>query len=308
MPGTTYYIRAYATSWNGTVYGNEQSFVTLQIPEIKTNIISDVTETSAIASGNITRLGIPDASSYGVCWSTSNNPTTSDNISNEGIATSIGSFSSNITGLLTGTKYYVRAYATNSVGTVYGQEISFVTQQLPAVAAIEITDITDNSATFKGNVTAPGIPVATDYGVCWSKTTNPTILNYVTDEGEVRNIGEYKSSLINLDHNTLYYVRAFANNVLGTVYSEQITFQTLKGVGVSDYAFNKIKIYGFNNELIVRSDESIIAEIAVYNLSGEKILSENMNGEVHRIEFLDKGLYIVKLTSSKRFITQKVIF
>lgn len=67
----------------------------------------------------------------GVCWSTSHNPTVNDSHTSEGSGT--GRFSSNISGLATGTTYYVRAYATNSVGTAYGEERSF-TIETPSVA------------------------------------------------------------------------------------------------------------------------------------------------------------------------------
>ena len=125
----TYYVRAYATNSVGTAYGNEVSFTTInnttQLPTVTTSSVSNVTETSATCGGNVTSNGGSNVTARGVCWSTSHNPTTSNSHTINGSDT--GSFTSNITGLTAGTTYYVRAYATNSVGTAYGNEVSFTT-------------------------------------------------------------------------------------------------------------------------------------------------------------------------------------
>ncbi len=85
-----------------------------------------ITATSAVGGGNIPDDGGSAVTARGVCWSTSPNPTLSDNNTQDGSGT--GSFSSSITDLDPNTLYYVRAYATNSAGTAYGNEVSFTTQ------------------------------------------------------------------------------------------------------------------------------------------------------------------------------------
>jgi len=86
---------------------------------------SAITTVSAVSGGNITDDGGAEVTARGVCWGTANNPTISGSKSTDGKG--IGSFTSTITGLTAGTKYYVRAYATNSAGTAYGNEVSFTT-------------------------------------------------------------------------------------------------------------------------------------------------------------------------------------
>lgn len=86
---------------------------------------NSITETSAVSGGNITNDGGSSITARGVCWSTSHNPTITDDTTLSGFGT--GNFTSNITGLTANVTYYVRAYATNSSGTAYGKEISFVT-------------------------------------------------------------------------------------------------------------------------------------------------------------------------------------
>jgi hypothetical protein len=125
--GTTYYVRAYATSNAGTSYGTELSFTTttVVVPTITTTSISNITGTTASGGGNVTSDGGASVTARGVCWSTSTNPTTANSKTTDGTGT--GSFTSSLTGLTRDVTYYVRAYATNSAGTAYGNQVSFTT-------------------------------------------------------------------------------------------------------------------------------------------------------------------------------------
>ena len=95
------------------------------LASITTTSISSNIGTSAVSGGNITNGGGSLVTSRGVCWSTSPNPTTANNSTNDGSGT--GSFTSSLTGLTANTTYYVRAYAINSAGTAYGNQLSFTT-------------------------------------------------------------------------------------------------------------------------------------------------------------------------------------
>ncbi len=95
------------------------------VPVLTTVEITEITENSAISGGNITSEGGDAITVKGVVWSTHSNPTTADNKTIDGEGT--GSFVSNIVGLESETEYYLRAYATNSKGTAYGNTISFQT-------------------------------------------------------------------------------------------------------------------------------------------------------------------------------------
>ena len=83
--------------------------------------------TSATANGNVTAENGASVTDRGACWSTSANPTTSDTCVSNGCGT--GTFTASFTGLSSGTTYHTRSYATNSQGTAYGDDISFVTLQ-----------------------------------------------------------------------------------------------------------------------------------------------------------------------------------
>ena len=126
--GVTYYLRAYATNIAGTAYGIELSFSTPRtpvLPNLTTTPVFSITVTTAQSGGNITDEGGAAVTARGVCWSTAANPTTANSKTADG--SGIGVFTSSVNGLTLGTTYYVRAYATNSAGTAYGNELSFTT-------------------------------------------------------------------------------------------------------------------------------------------------------------------------------------
>jgi M6 family metalloprotease domain len=94
------------------------------LPTISTTSTSSITATNALSGGNITSDGNSAVTARGVCWATASGPTVSNSKTTDG--TGSGIFTSTITGLTAGTVYYVRAYATNGVGTAYGNEVSFI--------------------------------------------------------------------------------------------------------------------------------------------------------------------------------------
>jgi len=115
-------------------------------PSVNTVAVSDITSTTATSGGNITSDGGSMVTAKGICWNTSHDPTTADSKTTNGTGT--GSFTSNLTGLVANTTYYVRAYATNSVGSAYGNEVSFIslasdspTYPGTSLSAVKIGDI-----------------------------------------------------------------------------------------------------------------------------------------------------------------------
>lgn len=94
-------------------------------PTVTTNNVSTITETTATCGGNVTNQGASAVTARGVCWATTQNPTTSNSKTSDGTGT--GTYTSSMTGLTANTTYYVRAYATNSSGTGYGAQVSFTT-------------------------------------------------------------------------------------------------------------------------------------------------------------------------------------
>jgi len=124
---TTYYVRAYVTTDAGTAYGDEKSFTTLQIgiPTLTTNTVILQNTTTVYSGGNITDNGYGAITERGICWGTTSNPTINDSHTAD-VGTGLGTYTQSIQNLQSETTYYVRAYATNSAGTAYGQEEIYV--------------------------------------------------------------------------------------------------------------------------------------------------------------------------------------
>ena len=127
--GMTYHVRAYATNDAGTSYGNEVTFKTLDsllVPTVTTSAVSNVLVKQAQSGGNVLAWGGDTVKARGVCWNTTGDPTIADSKTVNG--NKLGSYSSTLYPLQASTKYYVRAYATNSIGTGYGLVDTFQTQ------------------------------------------------------------------------------------------------------------------------------------------------------------------------------------
>ena len=221
--GTTYYIRAYAINSAGTAYGNQVSFTTLSLPTVTTDTATLITNISANLGGNITGDGGAAVTARGICWSTTPNPTIANNKTANGSGT--GTFTYSLSGLTLGTKYSVRAYATNSVGTSYGNEISFTTTSIvaPTLTTAEASSI-GTTTISGGNIISDGGATITARGVCWSTTQNPTITGNKTSDGTGSE--PFVSTITGLSASTTYYVRAYATNSMGTAYGNQISFKT----------------------------------------------------------------------------------
>lgn len=132
-PSTTYYVRAYAGSSAGIELGNEINFTTLSgILVLSTFDVSTITNTSAVCGGRIIDNQNTTISMSGICFSTDSLPTTGN--STAICPSSTDSFTLTVTGLIPATTYYVRAFATNTYGTQYGNSVKFKT--LPTVGAV----------------------------------------------------------------------------------------------------------------------------------------------------------------------------
>ena len=192
------------------------------IPVVTTSSVTDITQTSATAGGNVTSDGNAEITSRGVCWSTSRNPALSSYKTSDG--TGAGEFISTLAQLTAGTNYYVRAYATNSEGTSYGPEVTFATSPVltASLTTAAVSSITQNSAATGGNIISDGCGSITLRGVCWSRDHNPTIASSKTDDGT--GSGTFTSSITGLRAGTTYYVRSYATNNAGTSYGNELSF------------------------------------------------------------------------------------
>jgi len=187
-------------------------------PILTTQKPTMTTSNSATCGGNIENDGGLTITSIGVCWSTNPNPTINDNITSDGVG--LGKFTTIIGELNAGETYYIRAYIKTTKGVWYGNECIFLTPTLPVVSTGEIKYITQTTATGSGSLTSNGNAIITSNGVCWSTQLNPTISDSKTIGSSTK--GAFFYILNGLTEGNSYYIRAYATNIMGTAYGDNI--------------------------------------------------------------------------------------
>ena len=267
------------------------------IPAIGTLPVDNVSSNSAKSGGIIPRDNGAPVTQRGVCWNTSQNPTINNFKSLNGTGT--GEFISNLDGLTGNTTYYIRAYAINTAGTSYGEEIYFTTedggqQQQPVVVTSAVENITENSALSGGNVTYQGASPVSARGVCWNTSPNPTIVHQKTEDGIGG--GLFTSNITSLDAGTTYYLRAYATNYYGTAYGVEQIFETLEATGNEPIAaFIGSPTSGTAPLTVNFTDQSTNSPTSWAWDFGDGTTSEEQN-PVHTYQ--NTGSYTVQLTAT----------
>jgi len=221
--GQTYFVIAFAINSEGIAYGEELSFCMQIFPTVITFAAENVTNATATVGGEVICNGGSDIIDRGIFWGESPEPQFSGTQVSFGSGT--GSFSGQLEGLDATTTYYVIAYATNIIGTAYGNEISFTTLGLPVVVTSEVTEITENSALVGGNILSDGGDNIIERGVYLGTEPDPELTGSKIAIGS--GTGSYSTTISNLQPATIYFVKAFASNSLGTAFGNQEIFETL---------------------------------------------------------------------------------
>jgi uncharacterized protein (UPF0147 family) len=259
--GTVYYVRAYATNGMGTAYGNQESFTTLDVPALSTNSATEITSTSGLSGGEITADGGADVTVKGVVWDTKELPTIALTTKTSIAGKLPNPFTGKMSPLAIATKYYFRAYATNSVGTAYGdQQVMNTSAVLPVVTIAKLSNMTTSSAVSTAEVTSDGGAMVTARGFIWNTTGNPTIGDgQLITEGT--GMGIFNHTISGLTEGPVYYIRAYATNGVGTVYSAVVT--TFK-ICPSTFTINHYA--GYNGAAVTKT---VTYNVVSSNVSGE---------------------------------------
>ena len=224
VPFTTYYFRAFARNRFATSYGEIKKFETTGPPTVKTGEPGRITINSVEMSINVVDNGGHPVSDAGICYSMLKEPSIDTNVSRFGKGT--GKMEGLVENLDPGTKYHLRAYAVNSEGVAYGDELILFTKKgIAEVLTRGVVNIDYSSATVMADVTDDGGLDVIERGVVWDTVPNPTRRdNYAIVDGTT---GKYEYRISALETGQKYYARAYARNVKGFVYSEPAGFVPL---------------------------------------------------------------------------------
>ncbi|MBK7712361.1 MAG: hypothetical protein IPJ37_16430 [Bacteroidales bacterium] len=199
------------------------------LPVVTTTIPSSITSSTAIIGGNISSDGGSAIQAIGAYYGLSPNPSFESN--NGGIMdneTAVGVYSWQISNLMKGTTYHVRAYARNNYGTSYGNDVSFVTSNtvLPSVYTLDANATSLTTATSGGNIVDDGGGIITERGLCYSTGNySPT-----TDDNKIicgNGTGNFSAELTGLNMLSTFLIRAYAINSEGTSYGNQVILKTV---------------------------------------------------------------------------------
>lgn len=223
LPDMTYYVRSYVITAMGTAYGAEVSLHTLPDPVVlETGAVTGVTTNAALAHGTLTYGGVPAATAYGICWNTSGAPTIGDTKIDKGVFVETGAYSATLNSLAEGTTYYVRAYATNLAGTVYGAEQSFTTLLPQTITFGNLAPMTYGESDLKLMATTnSSLPILYE-------SSEPNVATIVGDM--LRITGAGSTTITAQQGGNAIYAEAKAQNIL-KVNPRELTITGLKGVG-----------------------------------------------------------------------------
>ena len=231
--GKTYYVRAYAINAGKEAYStNEVSFTPSDaLPQVTTQTVTDISRTNGRATfhGTIVDAGEPNYTERGFVYATTHNPMVGSDTKVVAAGKGTGEFSANASNLQVGQTYYVRAYATNTQGTAYGEEVVADFKAIPPqVTTVSVEFKSNTSAYFIGKITNVGDPEYTERGFIYAKIQNPTL-----DDASVTKVIVTKTSSTQFEKqvtnanwgNHLWYIRAYAISSVGVSYGEIKTIQ-----------------------------------------------------------------------------------
>ena len=260
---------------------------------------------SAAVHATVVSGGGAPITARGFCFNTSGNPNLSDSTTLNGMG--LGSFGQVLNNLAPGTTYYVKAYGTNSIGTSYGNELSFITQySAPSLITDSVTDMAFFTAKVYGNVLSNGGSAISSRGFCYNTTGSPSLSDSIkTANGS---LGNYSRQLNALASNTTYYVKAYATNNVGTAYGNELSFTTA-GLGLNSPNIPKLRVFPNPATDVVYVECPIGSHIKLLDLQGrllQSFITESIQAGLNLAAYA-KGSYVLQIEHQSFVSRQKVV-
>lgn len=295
-------------------------------PVIETLDIVSIKTDSAEVRYRISYLGLPFPV-HGICVSDSTHPTVEGRRTLNGPADSTGDFISLLYPLESNTQYYVRAYATNTIGTFYGDILSFTTFEnaLPLISGLTVSNIDTASVLASAEIQILGFPFPVQHGFCWSRENTPTLENDKVELGKADSTGIFSNEIQGLLPNARYCIRAYATNAQGTAYSDTLWFTTLKTES-DDRIPNTFQLAAnypnpFNPTTTIRYalPEAGMVRLVIYDIAGRPVrtLVHSQQAAGYRSvvwdgcdddgKILGSGMYIYRLQANDFTDTKKMV-
>ena len=229
---TTIKYAAYTTDSLGTttVDAAPLSLTTLAAvaPTVTTTAVSAIGFHTATGGGNVTDNGGSNVTAKGICWATTANPTVAGSHTSDGTGTGI--FTSSIAGLNPDVLYHVRAYATNAIGTSYGNDLTFMSAaEVPILTSLPTFTFGLTTATLRATITNNEGFAITESGQYWGTTNNPVGAGTKV-VGTLVQSGYFETLVTELPAGTKIYTCAYATNAQGTGYGAVLNFTTVAAV------------------------------------------------------------------------------
>ncbi len=253
----------------------------MQTPNVSTGEVQNITQISVLASGIVVTDGGLFVEERGIVWSTEINPTIDINQGRIVLGDGIGSFNCQIDNLDFGTEYIVRAYAINSLGVSYGNNVLFSTLEqasLPQVSTNEIINVLQTSAVLSGSLLDDGGETLTICGFVWSSNPSPTIEENDGIVSDYSNLGGFTDTISPLYQSATYYVRAFALNTGGVSYGNELSFET-----EDFYSCGELIVDGHSHKTVLIGEQCWMAENLRYLPFVNSISSNSYNSPMYYV-------------------------
>lgn len=222
---TVYYVKSYSINSKGTAYSDLLEFRTLpELPEVSTGQVSGIFEYGAVCGGTIIDDGGAEILDKGICYSAGTEFSSATKISS---GRGLAAFTCTVDGLDPNKTYYVCAYAENSAGISYGEQMSFTTETaLAELSVTVVTDVTSSTAALRSSVLDEGGENPYKVGFYYSESENAEaafsqkVICMLDDDS-------FCAVISGLTRSTRYYVRPYAVNSAGETVGETVVFTTL---------------------------------------------------------------------------------